>query len=280
MNEYHKSIQRVRDRTYGVAGTDFIKVYLNLIDLFGGIKEAMLFEKLLFWADKGADEEGWIYKSKEDVEEETKIKRSGQDRVRKNLEKLGVIEVVTKKPKGHNGPKLHYRINEESYQKLLAETDWKSRKPTKGKSRKPTNAPYTVDNSVDNTEEENPPLKVKRKKYGKQKNVKLTEEEFESLGRKLTTKFRDELIEEMSIYMVINRKSYADYNLAIQAWSKKEFKKDRLARAMEELNRQNPGQRQEETLTAEEKKLKAECRYCYHGHKAGVRIEHDCPRKN
>ena len=77
--------------------------------------------------------------------------------------------------------------------------------------------------------------------------------------------------------MITHRKTYGDYNLAVQAWSKKEFKKDRLDRAMEELERQNP-ESVGETLTAEEKKLKAECEYCYHGQKAGVTIDHDCPR--
>ena len=284
---YYQKIKEVEVLMFGLDGKEYIKFHPNMARILGGFREAIFLQQLFFWKDKGDDPDGWIYKTKNELEEETAIPRSTQDRVRNKLVKMGLIEVKNKCRKRSSTPVLHYRIDTEgvlamTQNELSAMTQSGSlHKPKVSCSNDPklTNHIGTEDNTEDNTEEEeNPPKKVKRGRYGKQENVRLTEEEFEGLGRKLTNKFRDELIEEMSSYMVINRKSYGDYNLAIQAWSRKEFKKDRLVRAMEELERQNPRQRQEETLTAEEKKLKAECEYCYHGQKAGVTIDHDCHR--
>ena len=63
--------------------------------------------QLLFWADKGHDTEGWVYKTKEEFYEETGLTRRNQDTARRKLEGAGALEA---KKKGVPGT-MHYRLN-------------------------------------------------------------------------------------------------------------------------------------------------------------------------
>ena len=121
-DEYYKDLDELEEMRYGSAGRNYIKVYVKDVLLFGGINEAIMYERLYRWAKLGKDPEGWVYKTKEEMCKETTLPRTTQDRARKNLERLGVLDVINKKPKGHNAPKLHYRMNKEGYKKLLAKS--------------------------------------------------------------------------------------------------------------------------------------------------------------
>ena len=121
--DYYQDLDELEDIRYGAAG-NFIKVYIKDILLFGGINEAIMYERLYRWAKKGKDPDGWVYKTKAEMRKETTLPRTTQDRARKNLQRLGVLDVINKKPLGHNAPKLHYRMNKEGYKKLLLEGVW------------------------------------------------------------------------------------------------------------------------------------------------------------
>lgn len=58
---------------------------------FGGVYEALLFQQLAYWSDKGDDPE-WIYKTRDELREETTMNRYQQEQARATLRKLGVIE--------------------------------------------------------------------------------------------------------------------------------------------------------------------------------------------
>jgi len=58
--------------------------------VLGGINEALLFQQIAYWSDKGSDPE-WIYKTQRDIEEEITLTRTQQENARKNLRALGVI---------------------------------------------------------------------------------------------------------------------------------------------------------------------------------------------
>ncbi len=74
----------------------------------GGIEEAIFYQQLHYWMDKGTREDGFIYKSTAEIEEETTLTRFQQDRIRAKLVKKGWIEI--KKTRAPNGsPTLHYR---------------------------------------------------------------------------------------------------------------------------------------------------------------------------
>jgi hypothetical protein len=77
-----------------------------LARLLGGINEALLFQQLAYWSDKGSDPE-WIYKTQKDIEEETTLTRTQQETARARLRKLGVIE----EDKKGLPAKLYFRVN-------------------------------------------------------------------------------------------------------------------------------------------------------------------------
>ena len=74
----------------------------------GGIEEALFYQQLHYWSDKGNREDGFIYKTIKEIEEETTLTRRQQDRVRLKLIKEGWLDVKKiHSPKGV--PTLHYK---------------------------------------------------------------------------------------------------------------------------------------------------------------------------
>lgn len=84
-----------------------IAFYPELSLELGSIPAAIYYQQLYFWSDKGGREDGFIYKTKEEIEEETTIKLKTQDRIREKLEKKGWLETKLIQVKG--APTLHYR---------------------------------------------------------------------------------------------------------------------------------------------------------------------------
>ncbi|MDP9471980.1 MAG: hypothetical protein M3Q71_15170 [Chloroflexota bacterium] len=82
--------------------------------VLGGVYEALLFQQLAFWSDKGADPE-WIYKTREELREETTLNRYQQEQARGNLRKLGVIE----EQRRGLPARMHYRIHWDRVFELL-----------------------------------------------------------------------------------------------------------------------------------------------------------------
>lgn len=58
-----------------------------------GATSGLFLSQLFYWSDKGDDPEGWIYKTIEQWQEETALTRSEQERARKILSELGLLEV-------------------------------------------------------------------------------------------------------------------------------------------------------------------------------------------
>lgn len=84
-----------------------IAFYPELSIILGDISSAIYYQQLFYWSDKGEREDGFIYKTQAEIEEETTITRKVQDRIRKSLENNGWIEV--KKVKVNGSPILHYK---------------------------------------------------------------------------------------------------------------------------------------------------------------------------
>ncbi len=91
-----------------------IAFHPTLARLFGGINEALLFQQLAYWSNKGSDPD-WIYKTQKDLEEETTLTRTQQETARAKLRKLGVIE----EQKRGLPAKLYFRIQWETVFELL-----------------------------------------------------------------------------------------------------------------------------------------------------------------
>jgi hypothetical protein len=66
--------------------------------------------QLVYWTGKEHDPEGWIYKTQSEMEDETGLSRTQQEKARKILRKAGVLEEVKK-----GIPcRLHYRVDLEA----------------------------------------------------------------------------------------------------------------------------------------------------------------------
>lgn len=112
----------------------------SLARLFGGVNEALLWQQLYYWSDKGSLEDGWIYKTKEELEEETTLSRDQQDVARKKLVTLGVLEVELRKTGA--APTLHYKVHPEAVESLYSgKSDY--RETHESNSGKPDNPLYT-----------------------------------------------------------------------------------------------------------------------------------------
>ncbi len=143
-----------------------IAFYPELARELGDIDSAIFYQQLYFWSSRGERDDGFIYKTKEEIEEETTIKRHTQDRVRKNLIKQGWIEVKKIKVKG--APILHYKCLKDIKISFFGKaTNRLMEKPQNDFSEKPqtdfSEKPQTdfssiyidnnIDNYIDNTQE-------------------------------------------------------------------------------------------------------------------------------
>lgn len=86
--------------------------------MFGGVNEALFLQQILYWSDKGRDK-NFIYKTKNELEEETTLTPRQQDPVRKKLQAMGVIDIKKKKVGG--GPVLHYKLILDELEKRIME---------------------------------------------------------------------------------------------------------------------------------------------------------------
>lgn len=140
-----------------------VMLYPQLAKILGGTKEAIYWQQLYYWSDKGNDPEGWIYKTKIEMEKETTLTRYQQDRIREKLEKMGAIKTILKKV--NRIPILHFKLDVQLVKNLLMEKQTSCHSD----SKKLTNDTYT-ENTTENTyvNEKNsltkPPFSFKRKK--------------------------------------------------------------------------------------------------------------------
>lgn len=118
-------------KTFGLSGrSDHVVsiIYSSWVKAFGSADAASFLFMLSRWHDRGNRDDGFIYKSREEIEVETGITRYRQEKITNELEKIGVIE--TKKLRANNAPTLHYKLNPDVAQKLinLAEKEMDSKK--------------------------------------------------------------------------------------------------------------------------------------------------------
>jgi hypothetical protein len=94
-----------------------VAYYPKLSHITGGVKETLFLCQLLYWEGKQANKEGWIYKTQQEMFEETGLTRYEQETARRNLKNKGFIE---EKLQGIPA-KLHYKINFKAINEAWAE---------------------------------------------------------------------------------------------------------------------------------------------------------------
>lgn len=82
-----------------------------------GAAGAVYLQQLIYWCDKGSRPDGFVFKSKEEIYEETGVTPREQDRIRLTLTSLGCLE--TKKLMANGHPTLHYKLNLENVVKIF-----------------------------------------------------------------------------------------------------------------------------------------------------------------
>lgn len=97
-----------------------ISVPVKLIHALGA-KSPILVAQLFYWKGKEQAEDGWIYKTKEELERETGLSRHEQNTCVEDLKKKGVLE--TKYDRLEH--RLYYRIGKEALDSIM-ESDFPS----------------------------------------------------------------------------------------------------------------------------------------------------------
>ena len=84
-----------------------IAFYPYLSRRLGSINNAIFYQQMFYWSDKGDRDDGFIYKTKEEIESETTLTPKMQDKCVKDLEEIGWL--ATKTLKVNNAPTKHYK---------------------------------------------------------------------------------------------------------------------------------------------------------------------------
>lgn len=79
----------------------------SFVRLGTGVTGALLLSQLIYWSNRTNDEDGWVYKTQEDWENETGLTRYEQEGARKKLRSLGLL---LEQKKGLPA-QLFYRVN-------------------------------------------------------------------------------------------------------------------------------------------------------------------------
>lgn len=99
-----------------------IAFHVNLAKALGGINEALFVQQLYYWSDKGNREDGLIYKTKIEWQEETFLTPKQQDVIVSKLKKMNVLETkVMRDPSGNTT--LHYKLDFGILQKVISGND-------------------------------------------------------------------------------------------------------------------------------------------------------------
>lgn len=94
-----------------------IAFHPEFVKLTGSVVAAVMLSQAVYWSQRTNDSAGWFYKTMEEWEEETGLKRSEQETARKHLRKMDFWQEELRKANG--APTLHFRINASRFAETL-----------------------------------------------------------------------------------------------------------------------------------------------------------------
>lgn len=100
-------IERLLDRPIA-----FQRVFVTLT---GSVEAALMLSQAMYWSNRTDDDDGWFWKTREEWEEETGMKRSGQESARRKLRRHKFWEEELRGVPA----KLHYRIDIQELENAL-----------------------------------------------------------------------------------------------------------------------------------------------------------------
>lgn len=84
-----------------------IAYYSTLARILGGVEESLFVSQFFSWYDKGHNPEEWIYRTQDEISDETGLTRRNQETARKRLREVGVLE----EQRAGIPARLTYRLN-------------------------------------------------------------------------------------------------------------------------------------------------------------------------
>jgi hypothetical protein len=108
----------------------------DLARMVGGATTGLFLSQLLFLSDKGANPEGWVYKSEQEMGKETGLTKREQQTARRKLLSLGVIAIM----RGGWKNTYHFKVIWEKLYQVIAGTKRPQTAPTE-KTERPQTVP-------------------------------------------------------------------------------------------------------------------------------------------
>jgi hypothetical protein len=98
----------------------------DLARIVGGATTGLFLSQLLFLSDKGANLDGWVYKSEQEMGKETGLTKREQQTARRKLLSLGVIAIM----RGGWKNTYHFKVIWEKLYQVIQQIQWKQNVPT------------------------------------------------------------------------------------------------------------------------------------------------------
>ena len=111
-----------------------VAYYPGMARALGDMKESVFVCQMAYWKDKGDDPEGWIYKTAEEIEQETALSYKEQTGARDGLKGKGLLEEYYARTEH----KMYFRVNWDAVNNLWDEY---SQKEHLTKSKMPKHPP-------------------------------------------------------------------------------------------------------------------------------------------
>ena len=183
-----------------------------------GVEVAALYNKLEYLARYTTREDGYCWRTAEELEKEIGLSKKQQALAVKKLENAGLIYTKVTYIQGTQKRSKHFFVvgtsNAESYQTSLSES---------AESNFLYNNNHTVINKHNNIKEKNKKEKPVKHKYGEYNNVLLSDTDLEKLKAEFPNDYQSR-IERLSGYMQSTGKSYKDHLATIRNWARRENK--------------------------------------------------------
>lgn len=110
-----ESIHDTKAALLAILGDRSVAYHPLIARILGGATTGILFSQLFYWMGRGADPDGWVYKTQAEIEGETALTRWEQETARKHLKAQGVLEECYRDmPR-----RLYFRINVDRAIELL-----------------------------------------------------------------------------------------------------------------------------------------------------------------
>jgi len=100
--------ESTRNLAAPVTGGHVVTTDVVLVRMTGSIEDAVFLAQLVYWSDRCARKDRWVWKSAADWQRELGLSRCRVAAIAKRLSKLGLLETKLKKANG--APTTHYRI--------------------------------------------------------------------------------------------------------------------------------------------------------------------------